>query len=53
VRKADEVIPAGNLGDNPDGGRKTRAWPETRAALRNMVKAAKILRSEALQGKAA
>ncbi len=53
MRKAAEVIPAGNLWVNPDCGLKTRAWPETRAALRNMVKAAKILRSEALQGKAA
>ena len=53
MRKAAEVIPAGNLWVNPDCGLKTRAWPETRAALRNMVEAAKILRSEALQGKAA
>ena len=53
MRKAAEVIPAANLWVNPDCGLKTRAWPETRAALRNMVEAAKMLRSEALQGKAA
>lgn len=53
MRKAAEVIPAANLWVNPDCGLKTRAWPETRAALRNMVEAAKVLRSEALQGKAA
>ena len=31
---------------NPDCGLKTRAWPETEAALRNMVQAAKQLREE-------
>lgn len=53
MRKAAEVIPPAQLWVNPDCGLKTRAWPETRAALRNMVEAAKILHSEALQGKAA
>lgn len=31
---------------NPDCGLKTRAWPETKAALKVMVNAAKTLRSE-------
>jgi 5-methyltetrahydropteroyltriglutamate--homocysteine methyltransferase len=31
---------------NPDCGLKTRAWPETEAALRNMVAAARLLRAE-------
>ena len=31
---------------NPDCGLKTRAWPETEAALRNMVDAAKQLREQ-------
>ena len=54
MRKAVEVIPPAQLWVNPDCGLKTRAWPETRAALRNMVEAAKVLRSEeALRGRAA
>ncbi|WP_153116669.1 5-methyltetrahydropteroyltriglutamate--homocysteine S-methyltransferase [Rhodocyclus tenuis] len=44
LQKALETIPAGNLWVNPDCGLKTRAWPETLAALRNMVAAAKTLR---------
>ncbi|MBR3482253.1 MAG: hypothetical protein IKH45_05145, partial [Neisseriaceae bacterium] len=31
---------------NPDCGLKTRAWPETRAALELMVKVAKQLRQK-------
>ena len=54
MRKAAEVIPPAQLWVNPDCGLKTRAWLETRAALRNMVEAAKVLRSEeALRGRAA
>jgi len=45
MRKAAEVIPAQNLWVNPDCGLKTRAWPETRAALRNMVETARRLRA--------
>ena len=45
LRKAAEVIPAANLWVNPDCGLKTRAWPETRAALVNMKAAAERLRS--------
>ena len=44
LRKAAEVIPAANLWVNPDCGLKTRAWPETRAALVNMRAAAERLR---------
>jgi 5-methyltetrahydropteroyltriglutamate--homocysteine methyltransferase len=44
MHKAAAVIPAGQLWVNPDCGLKTRAWPETRAALANMVEAARLLR---------
>jgi 5-methyltetrahydropteroyltriglutamate--homocysteine methyltransferase len=44
MEKAAAVIPPANLWVNPDCGLKTRAWPETEAALRNMVKAARALR---------
>jgi 5-methyltetrahydropteroyltriglutamate--homocysteine methyltransferase len=46
LRKAAAVLPAGNLWVNPDCGLKTRGWKETLAALRHMVAAAKLLRSE-------
>jgi 5-methyltetrahydropteroyltriglutamate--homocysteine methyltransferase len=48
LRKAAGVVPADRLWVNPDCGLKTRAWPETEAALRNMVAAARVLRAEAL-----
>ena len=44
MRKATAVVPAANLWINPDCGLKTRGWPETEAALANMVAAAKVLR---------
>ena len=44
LRKAAQRIPAERLWVNPDCGLKTRGWPETRAALANMVKAAQNLR---------
>ncbi|WP_244305922.1 5-methyltetrahydropteroyltriglutamate--homocysteine S-methyltransferase [Paraburkholderia lacunae] len=44
LERACEVIPAGRLWVNPDCGLKTRGWPETEAALTNMVQAAKALR---------
>ncbi len=47
LRKAAEVIPFDKLWVNPDCGLKTRGWPETEAALRNMVDATRRLRSEA------
>jgi 5-methyltetrahydropteroyltriglutamate--homocysteine methyltransferase len=46
LRKAAEHIPAERLWVNPDCGLKTRGWEETRAALANMVIAAKQLRHE-------
>lgn len=45
IQKALAVIPAENLWVNPDCGLKTRGWPETQAALRNMVEAAHQARS--------
>ena len=45
LRKAARVIPPENLWVNPDCGLKTRAWPETRAALANMVEAARRMRA--------
>jgi 5-methyltetrahydropteroyltriglutamate--homocysteine methyltransferase len=45
LQKAREVIPDERLWVNPDCGLKTRNWPETRAALRNMVAAAQALRA--------
>ena len=44
LHKAAEVIPAEQLWVNPDCGLKTRGWPETEAALRRMVDAAKSMR---------
>jgi 5-methyltetrahydropteroyltriglutamate--homocysteine methyltransferase len=46
LQKASAVIPPANLWVNPDCGLKTRGWAETETALRNMVAAAKQLRSE-------
>ncbi|WP_413975343.1 5-methyltetrahydropteroyltriglutamate--homocysteine S-methyltransferase [Stenotrophomonas acidaminiphila] len=46
LRRASEVLPAEKLWVNPDCGLKTRAWPETRAALEAMVAAAQVLRAE-------
>jgi 5-methyltetrahydropteroyltriglutamate--homocysteine methyltransferase len=46
MSKAVQRIPAERLWVNPDCGLKTRAWPETEAALVNMVAAARQLRSE-------
>jgi len=45
LKKAKAVIPTEQLWVNPDCGLKTRAWPETEAALRSMVEAAKTLRA--------
>ena len=46
MRKARKVLPPEHLWVNPDCGLKTRNWPETESALRNMVEAARILRQE-------
>jgi len=45
LHKASAVIPPANLWVNPDCGLKTRGWPETESALRNMVAAAQQLRA--------
>jgi len=45
LRKASSVIAAERLWVNPDCGLKTRGWPETEAALKNLVAAARALRS--------
>ena len=45
LRKAAQRVPAQRLWVNPDCGLKTRAWPETREALANMVAAARELRA--------
>ena len=43
--KALQVLPRENLWVNPDCGLKTRGWPETKAALFNMVACARALRA--------
>lgn len=45
MKKAKAVIPAEQLWVNPDCGLKTRDWDETKAALLEMVHAAKELRA--------
>ncbi|NIJ53390.1 5-methyltetrahydropteroyltriglutamate--homocysteine S-methyltransferase [Dyadobacter arcticus] len=50
LEKALKVIPARNLWVNPDCGLKTRKWPETEAALRNMISAANLLRESVAVG---
>jgi len=44
LRAAESKLSAGQLWVNPDCGLKTRKWPETRAALINMVEAARRVR---------
>lgn len=44
IEKAAEVIPVERLWINPDCGLKTRGWPETEAALGNMLAATKAAR---------
>lgn len=44
LEKAVQLLPARNIWVNPDCGLKTRKWPETEQALRNMVTAAALLR---------
>ncbi|MFD7875908.1 5-methyltetrahydropteroyltriglutamate--homocysteine S-methyltransferase [Streptomyces sp. NPDC059766] len=46
LRAGLRAIPAERLWVNPDCGLKTRGWTETRAALENMVAAARTLRTE-------
>ncbi|WP_455231902.1 5-methyltetrahydropteroyltriglutamate--homocysteine S-methyltransferase [Geopseudomonas aromaticivorans] len=47
LERAADRIPAERLWVNPDCGLKTRGWPETLAALGNMVAAARQLREKA------
>ena len=47
MKKAGSRLPHERLWVNPDCGLKTRAWPETEAALVAMVEAAKLLRQAA------
>lgn len=44
LEKAVQLLPARNIWVNPDCGLKTRKWPETEQALRNMVAAAQNMR---------
>ncbi len=46
LQQAAKQLPTQHLWVNPDCGLKTRGWPETQAALKNMVTAAKILRAQ-------
>jgi 5-methyltetrahydropteroyltriglutamate--homocysteine methyltransferase len=45
LARAKRVLPAGRLWVNPDCGLKTRGWPEVKAALSNMVEAARRARA--------
>jgi 5-methyltetrahydropteroyltriglutamate--homocysteine methyltransferase len=45
LRATLSVLSPAQVWVNPDCGLKTRAWPETLAALRNMVQAATTLRA--------
>jgi 5-methyltetrahydropteroyltriglutamate--homocysteine methyltransferase len=47
MQKAAARLPRERLWVNPDCGLKTRAWPETEAALVSMVDAARLLRQRA------
>lgn len=48
LRVATARIPVERLWVNPDCGLKTRGWPETRAALAAMVRAAQAVRAQPL-----
>lgn len=47
MKEAAKRIPKERLWINPDCGLKTRAWPETKASLKNLVAAANVLRAAA------
>lgn len=49
LEKAAALLPLRNLWVNPDCGLKTRRWPETKAALENMVQAAKAARERIVE----
>lgn len=46
LEKATSLLPVQNLWVNPDCGLKTRKWPETKAAIQNMVSAARQARQQ-------
>ena len=46
LRTGLKAIPTERLWVNPDCGLKTRAWPETRASLENLVGAARAVREQ-------
>nr|WP_321396490.1 5-methyltetrahydropteroyltriglutamate--homocysteine S-methyltransferase [uncultured Desulfobacter sp.] len=48
MNEAAKRIPKERLWINPDCGLKTRGWPETKAALKNLVAAARVLRTAAI-----
>ena len=49
LRKALAAIDTRRLWVNPDCGLKTRTWPEVKAALANMVQAARRIRAEIVE----
>lgn len=46
LQKATSVLKPEQIWVNPDCGLKTRAWPETKQALKQMVDATKVLRAQ-------
>lgn len=46
LKKAAGVIPEDQLWVNPDCGLKTRGWEETKLALKNMIRATRIIREK-------
>ncbi len=46
IQLAAKLLPVEHIWVNPDCGLKTRAWPETKTALINLVAAAKELRAQ-------
>lgn len=53
LEKAKQNLDERQIWVNPDCGLKTRGWPETKEALKNMVEAAKIIREKSAAAKAA
>lgn len=53
LEKAKKNLDERQIWVNPDCGLKTRGWPETKAALKNMVDAAKQMREKSSAAKAA
>lgn len=49
LQRARQLLPDQSIWVNPDCGLKTRAWPETIAALEHMVQAALLLRASCLE----